>query len=317
MWRWMMMVVMAVAAAGCGERGAAEREGEENERLRVVASIFPLGSLAERVVGEAGQVTVLLPAGRSPHAFELTVRQVRELADADVLVVAGGGVDPWATRAAERFGQQVRVVDVDAVVRAARKDASGVGSAVDEIDEMEHDHGRGAVNPHHWLDPKRAAEFVSHLGTELARDFPAHSETLLANTKATLDTILAVDALYRAQLRGVKRREMVAFHNAFDLLAERYGLEVVAHLTPIELVPGGEVTPGRLEAVLARIEEHDLEVIYAEPQFPETAVAALRERAGVAVLRLDPLGDPRREGYDSWEALMRSNLETLVEGQSR
>lgn len=323
---WLWLAVMLAGVVGCGEQNESSgatrnKNADDATDPRVVASIFPLGSLAAQIVGDTGDVTVMLPAGRSPHAFELTVRQVRELAKADVLVVAGGGVDPWARRAGERFASDLRVFEMNEVVDATSEDASAGGGTEDESGhDHPHDHAghmHGRVNPHHWLDPKHAADFVSHLGTELARDFPEHSDTLLANTEALLKVILAVDADYRDRLHNVQRRELVTFHNAFDPLAERYSLDVVAHLTPIELTPGGEVTPARLQETAAAIARHHLPVIYAEPQFPETAVAALRDRTGVTVLRLDPLGDPRRAGYDSWQAMMRSNLDTLIDGQNR
>ena len=45
-------------------------------------------------------------------------------------------------------------------------------------------------------------------------------------------------------------------------------------------------------------------------------VDALAREAGVQVLRLDPLGHPAVPGYDSYHAMLESNLQTLVQGQS-
>lgn len=159
--------------------------------------------------------------------------------------------------------------------------------------------------------------FVTHLSRELAEHYPAHGEIIENNAQQLLADIREVDREHRTVLSEVRRRELITFHNAFDPLAERYGLEVVAHLTPIELTPGGEVTPRRLREVIAAIEHYDLPVVYSEPQFPDRAVEVLRDATGVAILRLDPLGNPRREGYQTWQATMRSNLEVIVDGQNR
>ena len=161
----------------------------------------------------------------------------------------------------------------------------------------------------------RTERFVARLGEQLAQRYPNHADQLRANTEALRDEIHAMHKAHEKRLADLPRRELVTFHNAFDHMAGRYDLHVVAHLTPIELTPAGEVTPARLKEAVRTIERHQLPVVYAEPQLPDTALAALRERTGVAVLRLDPIGDAQRAGHDSWQALMRSNLDTLVKGQ--
>ncbi len=173
------------------------------------------------------------------------------------------------------------------------------------------------ANPHHWLDPVQTAVFVEQLGEQLATHEPEHRESIERNTKELLAVVHAVDDEYRTRLHKVKRRELVTFHNAFDLLAARYDLQVVAHLTPIELTPGGEIAPARLQQAVEVIKRLELPVIYVEPQFPQRTIIVLQQHANVQVLRLDPLGNPRRPAYATWQAMMRSNLDTLVDGQNR
>jgi zinc transport system substrate-binding protein len=91
---------------------------------------------------------------------------------------------------------------------------------------------------------------------------------------------------------------------------------VVAHLTEIELAPGGEVTPRQLRETIDAVTRYNLKVIYAEPQFPDTAMQAIRQQTGVQILRLDPQGHPEVEGYRTWFEMMRSNMATLVQGQN-
>ncbi len=118
--RWMIMVVGLATAmlglmVGCGDRSrSAKARRAARTRTHIVASIQPLGSLAEQLVQgihgagdqaeQGGEVEVLLPPGRSPHGFELTPHQVKALAEADMLIVAGDGLDTWAETAAKRRG---------------------------------------------------------------------------------------------------------------------------------------------------------------------------------------------------------------------
>lgn len=183
-------------------------------------------------------------------------------------------------------------------------------------------HHHGPENPHFWLAPKRMHRFVEALAHELpellaSEQSPGLPATVAERAKAFNDKLQAVIAKHEASLKQLKRRELVTFHNSFDLLAEELDMKVVAHLEPmVELRPGGEITPNRLAEVAKAVKEHSLRVIYAEPQFPSEAVDAIARQAGVKVLRLDPIGHPDREGYRTYLETMGSNLKALHEGQS-
>jgi zinc transport system substrate-binding protein len=125
-----------------------------------------------------------------------------------------------------------------------------------------------------------------------------------------------LDGEYRDRLAKVSTRELITFHNAFDLIADRYHLNIVARLTDIEVSPGGEVTPHHFVAAIDAIRKYHLAVIYGEPEFSADALAVIRRETGVDVLELDPLGGPQQPGYKTYQEMMRSNLEVLVKGQT-
>ncbi len=108
---------------------------------------------------------------------------------------------------------------------------------------------------------------------------------------------------------------MITFHNAFDLIANRYGLIIVARMTDIEADPHGGITPDSYLNAIAMIEKHHLRAIYIEPEFAADEISAIQAKTGVEVLKLDPLGGPRIRGYRTYQEMMRSNLNTLVNGQ--
>lgn len=309
--RLIVVLIAAFGLAGCG--GAEQGQGDTGEPV-IVASIFPLADLAQQVVGDEFEVEVLLPPGVTPHGFELTPDQLRTLHNADVLIVTGTAVDSWAQRAAKATGKGITIISMAKLVNDA--------AAYDDHDAHAHDahnhdhaHDHAGPNPHLWLDPVRTAAFVEALGQKLSQRYPEQGEAIYQHTASLLDTIHAVDQAYREQVQAMPRKQLVTFHNAFDLVAQRYGLEVVTHLTPIEMAPGGEVTWDRIREAVEAIRQYKLQVIYAEPQFPDAAVKSLQRESGAKLLRLDPLGHPQKKGYENWQAMMRSNLAVLVQGQ--
>ncbi len=145
---------------------------------------------------------------------------------------------------------------------------------------------------------------------------PLPADHALGPAQAAL--LAKLDALhekYGQALSKVAVKEMVTFHNAFDLLAARYGLKVVAHLTEMDLPTGAEVTPTHLREARDAVKRHRLKTLYAEPTYPDSALNAIAEATGARVLRLDDLGGPDRQGYRTYFEMMESNLKVLVEGQ--
>ena len=52
------------------------------DKIKVVATIAPLADFARQVGGTRVDVTLLLPAGASPHTYEATPKTVQEMSKA-------------------------------------------------------------------------------------------------------------------------------------------------------------------------------------------------------------------------------------------
>lgn len=318
---WMLMLA-GMLLAGCG------REASQDKPV-IVASVFPLASIVQQIVGDAAKVEVLLPPGENPHSFDLTAGQMTQVAKADAMVVVGLGLDPWAVRAAhnadldspDRLLNFARIMGLETAEHEDHDEPAGhaehdhASPATGATGHEHHQHG--TVNSHLWLDLGLTIQFIPALSKALSQRYPRHRETIVANARRLKAELEAIDQEAARRLSAVPDKHLVTFHNAFDRLAERYGLKVVAHLTEIELAPGGEVTARDLEEAIKAIERYHLKVIYSEPQFPRTAMERLRELKGVDVLALDAEGNPAIPGRETYQAMIRTNIDTLVQGQSR
>jgi ABC-type Zn uptake system ZnuABC Zn-binding protein ZnuA len=81
--------LLVLVLTGCGS--IAPR----GEPVKVVASIAPLADWARRVGGEHVAVELVVPPGLDPRAYEPAPRQRAAIANADVVLMNGLGVEPW------------------------------------------------------------------------------------------------------------------------------------------------------------------------------------------------------------------------------
>jgi zinc transport system substrate-binding protein len=305
--RWLMIALVLAGIVACGD--GCDHAGQANHcKPVIVASIFPIANLVTQLTGDWAEVESLLPASLSPHDAELPPDQLRLLARADLVVVVGLGLDPWAEKAVTALSDQRLTVTrfSDLIAGTATNSSSTSGERTARIEPK---------NNHLWLDPVLTIKFVDALSAQLKKRYPEHADSIgLAAERLTAD-LHRIDREYAEQLAAVPEKRLITFHNAFDLIAERYGLDIVVRLTDVELTPGGEVLPDRIREAIDAIHKHRLKSLYAEPEFPDQVIARLHEETGAEILTLDPQGNPAVAGYQTYQEMMRTNLATLVKGQ--
>ncbi len=289
------LVLMTFLLSGCGSTPASGMD-----KVKVAVSIAPLADLVQQVGGEHVRVTTLVPPAASPHTYEPTPAQVREVAEADLLALIGLGFEFWAE---------------DVVESAANPDLIVVHTAegIEVIDEHKgHEHeGHEMGNPHVWLDPRNAMVQVRHIRDALIEADPAHRAEYEANTEAYLAQLEALDEEIAAQIATWSHREFIAFHPSWIYFARRYGLTQAA---VIERTPGKEPSPAELAEIIETARRIGARAIFAEPQFSPKAAETIAAESGAQVLFLNPLGGALRQAQDKAEGptsyleMMRYNV---------
>jgi ABC-type Zn uptake system ZnuABC Zn-binding protein ZnuA len=283
-------LLFMTALIGCAPAGG---NTATPQKPVLAVSIFPVASLVQQLSGDWAEVVTLLPPGASPHSAGMSADQVRAVSRAKLLVVVGMDLDSWAEKAAAASGSSPPTVRFADLVGAPPPN-----------------------NNHLWLDPVLAKQCAAALAVKLEEQFPEHAPATKKSAEILLADLTRLDGEYREQLAAVPRKELITFHNAFDLIAERYGLKILVRLTDIELAPGGEVTPDKFREAIDAVHKYGVKTLYCEPEFPDQAVQALKRETGADVLTLDPEGSPALGGFHTYQEMMRANLRTLVNGQA-
>lgn len=92
--------------------GCASSASGDDGKVKVVATTPILGDVAKHVAGEDATVTTLIPAGKDPHTFEPSLRSVRDIANADVLLSNGFLLEPQSLLKSLRESSDVPVTEV-------------------------------------------------------------------------------------------------------------------------------------------------------------------------------------------------------------
>ncbi len=274
------------------------------EKLRVVATIYPLADMAVNVGGDLAEVKVLLPPGANPHTFEPRPSQIAEIFRAQVFIKVGAGLDFWADKfAAAAYRDGLKMVDCSRGIDL-------VGNDREHEKETGGEDKEGHNNPHFWLDPVSAMMVVDNIARAMAQADPGSAKGYLKNAEVYKEKLKALDAAIEAAVAEFKKKEFVAFHSAWVYFARRYGLRQAAVIEPF---PGKEPSPRHLAGVVKEARRIGAKAIFAEPQLNPKAAQVIAKEVGIKVLYLDPIGGPNLPGRSNYLELMRYNLSIFEE----
>ncbi|HVL80455.1 MAG TPA: metal ABC transporter substrate-binding protein [Actinomycetota bacterium] len=284
-------------AAGCSD---PQREPGSADPLAVVASVYPLAEVAQRVGGERVEVTNLTPPGVEPHDLELTTAQADAILDADLVLYLGAGFQPAIEETVQRSeGQALDLLD----------EVDPISGGHDHDHEQEED--EGSIDPHVWLDPRRMSDIVTRIEEALAEADPDGRAGYAERAEAYRTELKGLDEAFSQGLADCDRDLIVTNHASFGYLADRYGLEQEA---VTGLAPGSEPDPRRLAELSDLVRRRGVTTVFTETLADPRVAETLAREAGVRTAVLDPiegLSDEQVRAGRSYVTVMADNLAAL------
>ncbi len=279
--RRLLAVVAASAALGsCGPARSSPAPAV-GKRLNVVASVFPLADVAERVGGSHIALTDLAPPGVQPQRLASSAAQLAAIQRADVLLEVSPDFQPVLQKTA-----------------AARNTVSVLPLI-------------GGSDPHVWLDPVLMQQVVGIVAQTFERADPAGTDAYQRGARDYLAELGALDISYRTSLSDCALHDIVTSYPAFGRLAARYGLTEDA----IAPAPGARPDPQRLAELKALIKAKRTSTVFDETLTPPDGITGLAQAARVKAAVLDPIEGLTAEEADrhaTYLSLMADNLAKLL-----
>ena len=274
----------------------------------VVASFYPIYLFALNLLhGVEGVELASLaePTSGCLHDYQLQTSDMKALAQADVFLINGAGMEGYLDGVFEAF-PTLPVADA----------SKGV-ALLEDCAEHDHDHDHDdhghehAFNAHIWLDAENAILMVSNLAEGLIAALPVHADAIAANRDAYTARLTALDAEITAALSDLPRKDIITFHEAFPYFANAYGLNVAA---VINRDPDDALSPRQLAELCKTVKSLGAPPLFTEPQYEDMAAQTISRETGAPLFALDPIvTGPADAPLTYYEDAMRLNLAVLVE----
>ena len=265
--------------------------------LKVASLSTVTTDLAHQIGGTNVTVEAIIRPGTDPHEFEPTTGDVRNVADADLVLLTGKGLEGYLSKLEEAAGGDAKFVNV--------------GQSIPSLTLEEE--GRSVEDPHWWhsvANMKRATRVVA---AAFAKADPAHATDYERNASSYLATLEELERWIRVQLAVIPRdkRKLVTTHDALGYLAHDYGFTI----HPVKGISTADDPSSRhVKEVIAVIKEQGVKAVFMESIGNPRALRQISSETGAragGTLYSDGLGDTEANTYES---MMRHNISTIVDG---
>lgn len=314
-------LLLGMLLVGCQSGVDSDVSVDDSDRLQIVATFPPLTSMTKNLVGDRADVYNLVPAGTSVHAWEPKPSDVKRVAEADLVIANGLGLEEFLDDLlANTENPDVVVVDTSEGVETLE-----FGDVVEFHEEDGHDehegqedehgddghheeeghHHHDGEDPHVWLSPVNAQLQVSNIADALVSVDEVNAAYYQGMADTYLAELVALDESLQEKLVGKQLGNFIVFHDAYQYFLNEYDL-LGSFIGAVEEFPGKEPSPAYLKELTELIEAENVAVVFTEPQFSPTLVNRLQEEYSLRAEEIDPIGS----GTDAGSYI--ANIEQLL-----
>ena len=262
---------------------------QEEQTLTVVTSFYPMYIAALNVIGDTDGVhlqNLSEPQTGCLHDFQLTPEDMKLLSKADVFIINGGGIESFMKDVAKSY-PDLTIIE-----------------ASEGIDLLEDE---GEENAHAWMSVATYEEQVNHIAEGLAAADEKHASDYQKHADAYVVKLDALKGRQQKVAEKIKGQSVILFHEAYDYVADDYGLDVAYVL---DLDEERQVSAGEVADVLAAVRDDHVKYILAEELYGKSMGDTVEKETDAKVIYLDALN---RGDYDadSYIKGMSANIDLI------
>ena len=287
---------------------------------KVTVDIAPVHSLVSKIMNGVGKPDLIIPAGASPHEYQLKPSNAKSLQDADIVFWIGEDLTPWLEKGLSSLAQDSSItalLGVDGIELLSFREGA-LFEAHDHDDHDDHDdhgkkkhddhddHAHGDHDPHAWLSPQIAKVWLNVIAAKLSEADPDNAGKYFSNAKLARDNMDSLVSKVNSILDPIREKKFVVFHDAYQYFEKDFGISASG---AISMGDASDPSPARLAEIRKRVVDEAVECVLAEPQYNQGLVKAVVEGTNANTAVIDPLGVKLESGPDLYENLIR-NLAT-------
>ena len=241
-------------------------------RPNIVVTYSVLGSVVLDLVGDAADVTTLIPDGQDPHDFQPSARDIETINNADIVVSNGldfeEGLEDVLASAIDS-GVSVYMIGENITVRESNENHA-------EEDGDAH----GAGDPHLWLSPLSFTQVIPSLTAAIN-----NATGLSIDETAALNQLTQLDNEIKEVIDNISSCVLVSGHDEMGYFADRYGCTVIGAIIP-SFSTTSEATAKQIADLKVLATSNNVKAVFTGLGTPAEVSEQLASELGIAAVSL-------------------------------
>ena len=243
---------------------ACSTTSSESSKPHIVVTYSVLGSIVTDLVGDAAEVTILIPDGQDPHEFQPSARDIETINNADIVISNGldfeEGLLEVLASAEENGVPQYRV-----------------GNHITQrIEEGDHN----IADPHLWLSPANFIEALPSLTSAINE-----AAGLTIDSAAQSDALTQLDEDITSVIKSIPSCVLVSGHDELGYFSDHYGCTVIGAIIP-SFSTTAEATASQIANLKKLATENDVKAVFTGLGTPPEVSEQLANELGIAAVSL-------------------------------
>jgi zinc/manganese transport system substrate-binding protein len=300
------------------------------KKLTAVASTTIIQNIAQNVAGDKLTVDFLVPTDGDVHQFQPTPADLKKIADADLILVNGVGLEQFLDRLITNSGTKAKVVTVTvglpiqkflSIATRANTTATTADTAAIigisgsyQCGTPQPGQDIGECDPHLWQNVANVIVYTLNIRDAFIIADPANADTYNVNAGNYIAQLQQLDADLFAAVQTIPaaNRVLVTNHDALGYFATRYGFQIAGVILSGGTT-GQEPDPKTVADLINTIKAKQVKAVFLENVSSDKLATQIGTESGVQVLQAlytDSLGAAGSPGA-TYLGMIRANLKTL------
>jgi len=223
--RLLLLITISLAALlflnACNDGNELNNKTKENQTEpdnkstqttlpKVLAVESFLADITKNVSGSRLEIDTLVPLGLDPHSFEPSPGDIAKIAESNILITNGAGLEEWLKDSITGANEKIIIVECSKGLEGLKGD------------------------PHFWLDPNLAKVYVQNIRDALIESDPQGKDLYNINAEKYTARLIELDKWIVEAVKKIPegKRLLVTNHESFGYYADRYGFKVIGTIIP-------------------------------------------------------------------------------------
>ena len=309
-----LLIVLVLSFTSCSK----DKNENKSDKLSVVATIYPYYDFAKNILGDKGDVKLLLSPGTEPHHFEPSPSDIVDIEDCDIFIYNGGESDEWVENVLKSIEnkdiQVLKMMDyVDLL--CIEEEHTHSDDKNNDSSKHSHNHEHGEYDEHIWTSINNAMLISSVIYDNVSNIDIEHSDFYKSNFESYCNKLIKLDNEFN-NIVSLSKRKTIVFGDRFPLLyfTNDYNIDYVSAF------PGcsSETEPSisTITHLIDFVRDENIPVIF-HLDFSSGKIAKLISEDSNAKVELfyscHNVTTKQFENGESYISLMKHNAEVLKE----